>query len=55
MNILNPSYLENYIRIIAFAPSLQRDSFYGVTEFLYHDATIKLLPLLILKRVLSEP
>ena len=28
------SYLECYIRIVAFAPSLQRTSFYGVIELL---------------------
>jgi hypothetical protein len=37
--------LEYYVRIVAFAPDLQRASFHSVTEFLHHSTTIKLAPL----------
>ena len=35
----------NYVYIVAFAPNLQRASFYSVTEFLPYSTAIKLLPL----------
>ena len=34
-----------YVCIVAFAPDLQRASFYSVTEFFPYSTTIKLLPL----------
>ena len=40
--------LENYGRIVASAPDLQRVSFHNVTEFLHHSTTIELLLLLML-------
>ena len=45
-----PLLLENYNRIIAFMPNLQRVSFYSVIEFLYHSSTTKVIPSLILIR-----
>lgn len=50
-----PSRLENYARVIAFEPDLQRASFHGVTGFLPPSTTAKLLPLYTHNRVLSEP
>lgn len=35
----------NYVCIVAFAPDLQRASFYSVTKFLPYSITTKLLPL----------
>jgi hypothetical protein len=35
----------NYVCIAAFAPGLQRATFYSVTEFLPYSITMKLLPL----------
>ncbi|XTI90785.1 hypothetical protein V2W45_1411444 [Cenococcum geophilum] len=45
---LGPLLPINYVRIIAFAPSVQRASLYGITEFLPYSTTVKLLPLMIL-------
>ncbi len=39
--------LENYVRIVALAPDLQKVSFHSAIEFLSHSSTIKLLLLLI--------
>ena len=50
-----PPYLENYARVVAFKPGLQRASFYSVTDFLPHSITAKLLLLYTYRRVLSEP
>jgi hypothetical protein len=32
-----PLLLENYVRIVALTPDLQRVSFYSVIDFLYHS------------------
>jgi hypothetical protein len=49
---LESPLLENHVRIIALAPDLQRVSFDGVTDLLYHSSTTELL--LLIKGVLSE-
>ena len=47
---LEPFLLENYSRIIAFTPDLQRVSFYNIIDFLYHSSTTELLlPLILIK------
>lgn len=38
--------LQNYHRIVAAAPDLQRASYYRETDFPHHGATVKLLLLL---------
>ena len=43
-----PLHLENYVRIVAFAPDLRKVPFHGVIEFLCYSSTIELLLLLIL-------
>jgi hypothetical protein len=48
-----PLLLENYIRIVALAPDLQKVSVDSATEFLYHSSTIELLSLLTLTRTLG--
>jgi hypothetical protein len=45
---LNPFLPKNYVRIVAFAPNLQRAFFYSRTVFLPYSTTVKLLLLLIL-------
>ena len=50
-----PFHLENYARVVAIKRDLQRASFHGVTDFLPHSITAKLLPLYTYKRILSEP
>jgi hypothetical protein len=42
--------LENYVRIVALAPKLQKVSVYGTTEIVHHSSTIELLSLLILRK-----
>jgi hypothetical protein len=42
----DPGYLENYDRIVAFAPASLKASFRGVTGLLHHNTTIKLVRLL---------
>ena len=42
---------ENYVRIVALAPDLQKVSFYSIIEFLNRSSTIELLSLLILIKV----
>lgn len=42
-----PLYLENNVRIVAFAPDLRKVPFHGVIEFLCYSSTIELLLLLI--------
>jgi hypothetical protein len=39
-------YLENYARMPAFSPDLQRVCLHAATEFLHYSTTIKLLLLL---------
>src|SRR6266480_6725084 len=41
LNTPDPRYLENYDRIVAFAPALRRASFRGVTGLLHHSTTIE--------------
>lgn len=50
-----PPHLENYARVVAFEPDLQRASFHGVTDFLPHSTIAELLPLCTHERILSEP
>lgn len=50
-----PSHLANYDGVVAFEPDLQRASFHGISDFLPHSTTIKLLPLYTHRKVLSEP
>ena len=40
-----PFLPENYVRIVAFTPDLQRVSVYSATEFFYYSFTIELLSL----------
>ena len=42
-------YLENYARIIAIEPNLQRASFYSITNFLPYSTTAKLLLFILIK------
>lgn len=50
-----PLPLENYVRIVALTPNLQRVFFYSATEFLHHSSTIELLlSLITYKGVLSK-
>jgi hypothetical protein len=43
-----PFSLENYGRIVALTPDLQRVSFYSVIDFFYHSSTAELILSLIL-------
>jgi hypothetical protein len=43
-----PFLLENYGRIVALTPDLQRISFYSVIDFLYHSSTTEFILSLIL-------
>ena len=53
LNTPNLSYLENYVRIVAFAPALRKASFRGITGLLHHSTTIiKLVPLL---KLINDP
>ncbi len=38
-----PLHLENYVRIVAFAPDLRKVPFHGVIEFLRYSSTIEFL------------
>ena len=50
------SRLENYARVVAFEPVLQKASFHGVTDFFPDSTTAKLLPLYTyINKFLSEP
>src|SRR5579862_3434981 len=39
-----PLLVENYVRIIALTPDLQRVFFYSITDFLHHSSTTELIP-----------
>ena len=39
-----PFHLENYARVVAIEPDLQRASFHGVIDFLPYSTTAKPLP-----------
>jgi hypothetical protein len=43
LNARTSPSIENYIRVIVFAPNLQRASFYSKTGLLLHSTTIKLV------------
>lgn len=44
LNAWDLSSIENYVRVIVFAPDLRRASFYDKTGLLFHSTTIKLVP-----------
>jgi hypothetical protein len=50
----DPLLLENYIRIIALTPDLQRVSFCNIIGLLHHSSTTKLITSLILIKELYE-
>jgi len=45
---LEPFLPKNYVRIVAFAPNLQRAFFYSKTDFLPYSTAVNLLPFLII-------